>query len=387
MQNHAHTHGGKSTRRDLFRTLLGATLAGATTLELAHHRGAWLRAMAPPEQAQLFDIEKAAEGIYFARARAQAEINCNSAIFVNASDVLVVDSHSKPSAAASLIAQIRKEVTSKPVRYVVNSHFHWDHTQGNHAYRTSQKQIDFIASEPTKKLLSELAAKRLKQSLEAVPQQIEVLRKRSEKAGSEAERAFCQGQIAQLQAYQTELQRYELELPTITFEKSHVLRDKAHELHIEHHGRAHTAGDIVVCCPAQKTIATGDMIHGFLPYIADGYPRLWPKTIDSVAGLPFDRLLPGHGPLHPDRRRMTSMRNYIEELTGKVEAGRRAGKAVQELQTSITVQSLKSMQSDGYAQFVTDNLYRYNPNFGPGRPLQESINQNIADVYRNLDRG
>lgn len=65
------------------------------------------------------------------RAHAQAEINCNAAIFVNSADVLVVDAHSKPSAAASLIVQIVKEITSKPVRYVVNSHFHGDHTQGS----------------------------------------------------------------------------------------------------------------------------------------------------------------------------------------------------------------------------------------------------------------
>ena len=103
----------------------------------------------------------------------QAEINCNAAIFVRSTDVLVVDSHSKPSAAASLIAQIRKEVTPRPVRYVVNSHFHWDHTQGNHAYRDEENKIDFIASEPTKQLMSDLAEKRLKESLDAVPQQID----------------------------------------------------------------------------------------------------------------------------------------------------------------------------------------------------------------------
>ena len=58
------------------------------------------------------------------------------------SAVVVVDAHSKPSAAASLIAQIRREVTDKPVRYVVNTHFHWDHMQGDHAYRqTGQRCI------------------------------------------------------------------------------------------------------------------------------------------------------------------------------------------------------------------------------------------------------
>ena len=79
--------------------------------------------------------------------------------------MVVVDAHSKPSAAASLIGQIKREITEKPVRYVVNTHFHWDHTQGNHAYRTAEEKIDFIASATTKRLMSELAVARMKASV------------------------------------------------------------------------------------------------------------------------------------------------------------------------------------------------------------------------------
>lgn len=67
--------------------------------------------------------------VYAALAGPQVMTNCNAAIFVNSQDVLVVDAHSKPSVAAALIAQIKKEITPKPVRYLVNSHFHWDHTK------------------------------------------------------------------------------------------------------------------------------------------------------------------------------------------------------------------------------------------------------------------
>src|SRR5689334_20707114 len=210
MSNHAHT-GGNHSRRDFFSTLTRRTLAGAGLLELAHHRAAWLRGMAATTDAQLFDIENVAPGVFLARARAQAEINSNAAIFVNSADVLVVDSHSKPSAAASLIAQIKKEVTPNPVRYVVNSHFHWDHTQGNHAYRAGEPKIDFIASEATKKLMSDLALQRLKASLDDVPKQIDAMRARAAKAASAAEKAFCAEQIRQMQAYQQEMKNYALE--------------------------------------------------------------------------------------------------------------------------------------------------------------------------------
>ncbi|MBV9611021.1 MAG: MBL fold metallo-hydrolase [Acidobacteriaceae bacterium] len=386
MHHHAHHRETGTSRRDFFRVLMRSSLAGASLLELAHYQAAWARAMAPTSGSQLFDIEQVADGVYFARARAQAEINCNSAIFVNSKDVLVVDAHSKPSAAASLIAQIGKEVTSKPVRYVVNSHFHWDHTQGNHAYRVAEGKIDFIASEATKQLMADMARKRLKDSLEQVPERIDGLRSRASKSTSNQEKAFCEEQIRQLQAYQAELQNYTLELPTITLDRSYVVRDKAHELNIEFHGHAHTNGDVVVFCPQKRVLATGDMVHGFLPFIADASPVSWPKTIDSVSELGFRQILPGHGPLHADRQRMTNMRNYIEELTERVSAGKKAGKSPGDLQKTITVASLKSMQSNGYAEYVARNLYRFEPNFGPAAPLQNGINANIVDVYNNLHR-
>lgn len=145
-------------------------------------------------------------------------------------------------------------------------------------------------------------------------------------------------------------------------------------------------GTPAVFCPQKRVVATGGMIHGFLPYVADGYPKAWPKTMDSVAQRDFTQILPGHGPVHPNRDRMTHMRNYIEELTARVDEGKRAGKSVEELQKTITVASLKSLQSNGYSQYLADNLYKYFPNFGPAAPLQDNVNTNIADVYKTLDR-
>src|SRR5712692_6779963 len=382
IETHVHA---SHTRRDFFRAMLGGALAGASVLELAFHRAAWARAMAPAAGTQLFDIEKVADGVYCAVARAQAMINSNAAIFVNSADVLVVDSHSKPSAAASLIAQIKKEVTPKPVRFVVNSHFHWDHMQGNSAYKATGK-VDFVASEPTKQLMAQEAEKRLKAALDEAPKQIETLRARAAKAKSAGEKEFCAEQIRQIEAYQKEMKSFELVLPTIAFAKSHLIKDRAHNLHIEFHGKAHTAGDVTVFAPQKRVVATGDMIHGFLPYIADGFPKSWPKTMEAVASRDFTQILPGHGPVHHSRDRMMDMRNYIEELTARVEEGKKAGKSVTELQKTITVASLRSLQSNGYDKFLADNLYKFFPNFGPALPMQNGVNTNIAEVYKNLDR-
>jgi len=385
---HHHVDNHNTSRRDFLRLLMGGTLAGASVVELAWHRAAWARATAAPADDKLFDLEKAADGVYFAKARPQAMINCNGAVFVRSKDVVVVDAHSKPSAAAALVAQIRRELTDKPVRYVINTHFHWDHTQGDHAYRQTGGKVDFIATNATKQLMSELAIARMKASLEEVPQQIDKMEQRAAHSNSAAEKAFCAEQIRQMQSYQAELKDYPLELPTITFDDSYLLRDPVFDLHLEFHGHAHTAGDVFVFCPQQRALATGDASHGWLPNLGDGFPHAWPATIDNVMRADFKYVLGGHGPMQSDRVVMTNQRNYIEELTGKVEEGKKAGLTVAEMQERFTVASLRSLQSNQYAEFLARIQASGHPRFSDADtpPLQDDVNGNIRDIFKNLDR-
>ena len=327
-----------------------------------------------------------AEGIYAALARPQVLTNSNAAIFVLARDVLVVDAHSKPSAAASLLAQIRREVTEKPVRYLVNSHFHWDHTQGDAAYKAANPKVDIIASDTTRRLMTELQRDRLKQSLESVPGMIDALRSRLARATSAQDRDWCNEQLRQLQAYQSEMQSYPLELPTVTFARTHVIRDRSGDLHLGFHGKAHTAGDIQVFSPSRKVVATGDAIIGFLPNLNDGYPRPWPRTIDSVARLKFDHIIAGHGAVQHGRDRMGQFRNYIEDLTARVEQGRKAGKTIAELQKTLTPASLSTLQDHGFGSFVVDNMAKYSIYLGQNTALEERLSGNIAAIYNNLDK-
>jgi cyclase len=378
-----HKHG---SRRDFFQQLVGGAMAGASVLEMGFFRAAVARAQAPGASTQLFDIQKIADGVYFALAHPQALTNCNAAIFVNSQDVVVVDAHSKPSAAAALIAQIKKEVTPKPVRYLVNTHFHWDHTQGDAAYRATGSKVEIIASETTKELLSQNARNRLKESLDGVPKIIDALQARLSKASAAADKEFFQEQIRLAKAYQVEMKNFTPELPDITFAKEHVIKDRAHDLHIAFHGRAHTAGDVAVFCPQQNAVATGDAIIGFLPNIADGYPREWPGTINSIGKLKAAHLLPGHGTAQNSFARATQMGNYIEELTALVEAGKKAGKPVDELQKTIKLASVTSLQANGYINFVRDTTQKYSVYLGSRTALEDRFAANIDAIYKNLDR-
>jgi cyclase len=389
MHSHSHanqTEHGYPSRRDLFRRLFGGALAGASVLEVAFCRAAWARAQAPSASGGLFEIQKVVDGVYCALAHPQVITNCNASIFVNSQYVVVVDAHSKPSAAASLIAQIKQEITPKPVRYLVNTHFHYDHTQGDPAYRASGAKVEIIASEATKQLLEQNGRNRLKDSLDGIPQTIEALQARLSKASAPADKEYYRDQIRQAEAYLAEMKSYTPEIPDITFAKTHVIQDRAHDLHIEFHGRAHTAGDVVVFCPQKRAIATGDAIIGFLPNIADGYPRDWPRTIDSIGELAANRILPGHGGVQSNHDRMTQMRNYIEELTELVAAGKKAGKPLAELQQTIALSSVKTLEANGYGAFAADTMKKFSVYVGSRTALEDRFHANIEAIYSNLDR-
>jgi hypothetical protein len=83
---------------------------------------------------------------------------------------------------------------------------------------------------------------------------------------------------------------------------------------------------------------------------------------------------------------MSHKGNYIEELTARVEEGKRAGFTAVELQKRVTVASLKSLRSNGYGEYIIRNNYKFTSNFGKLPPLQEGVNTNILEIYNNLDR-
>ena len=108
--------------------------------------------------------------------------------------------------------------------------------------------------------------------------------------------------------------------------------------------------------------------------------------VDGAEPAIRDRLIPGHGPVHRDRARMQQMRNYIQELTGIVEDAKKAGKPLPELQKTITPTSLKTLQADGYGDYVADNLAKFTIYLGQKTPLEDRLAGNIEAIFNNLDR-
>src|SRR4029450_9330470 len=136
----------------------------------------------------LFEFKPVADGVYAAIAAPRYKVNSNAAVILTNDGVVVVDSHSKPSAAQALYKEIQG-VTKQPIRKVSNTHFHWDHWQGNQVYAAGSPTLEIISSERTKENLTKPDAgvgglSFIEKHLVTVPQEIEKLKDDLQQASS-----------------------------------------------------------------------------------------------------------------------------------------------------------------------------------------------------------
>jgi cyclase len=282
----------------------------------------------------LFDLQRVADGVYAALAKPRTPINCNAAVVVYDEGVLVVDTHSRPSSANALLAQIRS-VTDKPVRYAVNTHFHWDHAQGNHAYPVAfPRQVSIVASEATRDNLISMGMQRVKDQLEAGPKQVEALKSRVAAEADPAAKAKLEEDLRQQVEYLAEIKSLELTLPDLTFDKSMILHRTDRDIVLLFLGRGHTSGDVVVYLPKQRVVATGDLLHGWMPFMGDGYPPEWVATLDALDKLEFDHIIGGHGSVKP-RSHLRFFRNYLADLIEEVRRARTKGETLDQAKASV----------------------------------------------------
>jgi len=327
-----------------------------------------LLAARPSAAEDLFDLRKLADGLYAALARPHTPINCNAVVVIYDEGVLVVDTHSRPSSAKALIDQIRT-ITDKPVRYAVNTHFHWDHAQGNHAYPVAfPRQVAIVSSEATRENLAKLGMQRVKDQIEAGPRQVEELRKRVAAAKDDKTRAATEEELRQQEEYLAEIRGLELTLPDLTFDRSMILHREDRDIVLLFLGRGHTSGDVVVYLPKEKVVATGDLLHGWMPFMGDSYPSEWVATLDALDKLDFDHIVGGHGSVKP-KAHLRFFRNYLADLVEAVRAARGRGETLEQAKASVAA-ALKPKYDEGM-----------------GGRFSGSVGGNVEKVYKELAAG
>jgi glyoxylase-like metal-dependent hydrolase (beta-lactamase superfamily II) len=308
---------------------------------------------------EAFDLVQVADGVYAAIGRPEAPmaIGANAAVIVNADDVLIVDTHYTPSAARALLAQVRT-LTDKPVQYVVNTHWHNDHTQGNEAYfNVFPGGVEFISHHATREDIERRAIPWVKEQLATLPEQLargeELLAKGEDENGqplSEEARQQRRAQLDRQRRYLEELKQMQITLPTLTFESSLVLHKPDRTILILFFFRGHTRGDVVVFLPRERVLVAGDLITSQLPFPRDSYPAEWVKTLGGVAELKFDQIIPGHGPVQKDRKQLELITEVFASLVEQVRDAVWQGLSLEETRKVVNLEAFRERVTGGEAR-------------------------------------
>jgi len=226
-----------------------------------------------------------------------AEGDPNTGIIVGDNAVLVADTQATPVMAQEVIRRIR-QVTDKPIRYVVLTHYHAVRVLGASAYSAEH----IIASEDTRDLIVERGEADMKSEIERFPRLFQAVES-------------VPG----------------LTWPTLTFRGEMTLWLGTLEVKLMQLGRGHTKGDTVVWLPSERIMLSGDLVeYGATPYAGDAYFEDWPKTLDAIAALEPRKLVPGRGAalMTPEQVRegLAQTRAFISDLYAAVKRDAAAGR-------------------------------------------------------------
>ena len=164
-----------------------------------------VNAYAQTAGAEKFDLMKVGDGVWAGVAAERYKVNSNAAIIETNDGLLIVDSHSKPSAAQSLYKEIQA-VSKKLVKKIINTHFHWDHWQGNEVYAQANPSLEIIASEKMKEALLPPnsgvgGVPFIETQLKNLPGEIAKLKDEIQKTSDAAAKARLENNLQQAEAY------------------------------------------------------------------------------------------------------------------------------------------------------------------------------------------
>ncbi len=303
---------------------------------------------------QGIQVTRVGEGVYAVLPpQAQRFDESNAAVVVLEDGVLVVDTQTAPSVARAVIAEIRK-LTDKPVRWVVNTHWHGDHVQGNSAYREAFPGARFLAHANTRTDIEERAKPALKEDVEGITGWLERAKMALETGEAdgrkltEEQKEQVRGRMERRTAHLEKLREVtEFVLPEDTFTDSLTLR-RGREVRLLHFA-GHTRGDVVLFLPAERVLMTGDLLDD-LPFTGHGSPRALVETLRALEKLEFDTIIPGHGTVRRGadaREHLQKVAELFDSIVKQTEAAIREGLSVDDAKKKVDVSALR-------AHFVTD---------------------------------
>jgi cyclase len=275
-----------------------ATLLAAALSSLS--QGAVVRGPAPGNSHEVVEV---APGVYAVIRHWEAgSADGNSMFIINDSDVIVVDTGGYAADARSLIADIRKR-TDKPVRYIINTHHHGDHTTGNEALLAAYPGAEIIGHVTTRELSitdGPLDFAAFRKEIARIDQALATGKTSDGEVLTPQHREHLELAKANFSFYIADNQGVKRIPPTLTITDDLVLHRAERTIEVRFFGEGHTPGDVVVYLPRERVAAVGDLVVQPVPFGGATNLRAWPETLRAIRKLDVGVIIPGHGDIQRD---------------------------------------------------------------------------------------
>lgn len=271
-----------------------------------------------------FEFTEIVPDVYQARGVGDMSVGSNAAVIVNADDVLLVDSHISPAAADALLEELAA-LTDRPVRFVINTHWHFDHVHGNQVYPPG---VEIIGHETTRAVIAaggSVSGRSYDLFLGSLPDQIAQAQAAIDTMTDAQARAEAETALEAQRRFQAQVSEVVPTPPNTTLSERMTLFRGEREIRLLFFGRGHTEGDVVVHLPGDGVLITGDLITAGLPYMGDGFVNEWVDTLEQLKSLEFEWIIPGHGQAYRDRERIDHLQGYLRDLWSQADRLHREG--------------------------------------------------------------
>ena len=323
-----------------------------------------------------YDLQKISDNVYsfIAPESDSGVVQSNCTVIIGEDAVLVVDTGQFPTLAERMIADIKK-LTSKPVRYIVNTHWHFDHVWGNGAFRAAYPGVAIISTEYTRELVESESPKYIANQPATNTKQAAELRKFLADGKLPDGRPITDDMKTYLNHSADTLERINKEIaltvntpPTVGFEKELTINLGKREVNVMWLGRANTGGDAIVWVPDAKLLITGDTVVYPAPFAFGSYMSEWPVTLQKMIDLNPAIIIPGHGIVMHDTSYFKTLIEVFQALFAQVKAAAAQGLSLDEVRKKVTMQDYKHrfetfastdlMRKSGFPTFLSGAIDR-----------------------------
>ena len=268
----------------------------------------------------------------------------NAAFLVTEKGVLVVDAGAIGFGGRTIVQEIAKK-TTQPIRFVILTHHHFDHTGGLQAFPST---AIVVAQEQLPAMYQKRVVERVPEYVEQTNAEIADLQKKSAEEKKPEELAKLKQNIRQDQDFLKELQTFKPVYPEITFNERLAIVLGQEKVEIFFPGPGHTNDNSVVYFPRQKVVHAGDLIfNGSYPYImrkSGANTEGWIADLNEILKLDAGKVIPGHGAIG-DKEIVKQQIAYLSDLRSAVAEAAAKGTTLEVLKKSISLPAWKRLGS------------------------------------------